>query len=121
LACWPSKRETASSQERNGEFEGSCARKQKRSLEPLTKPLLDEVPTDEYAADGEEGLVDIGLPFVTDSQAAKPIESGEGALYHPTEPTRFPGLTAATELPADLGGVVGFIRDHHYRPTAKSA
>ncbi len=41
------------------------------------------VVADEYAAQGEEGLVDVGAPFVAHAQPTKAIEPGKGALDHP--------------------------------------
>src|SRR5689334_11234728 len=38
---------------------------------------------DETAAEGEEGLMDIGAALIAHGQAAEPIEPGEGALHHP--------------------------------------
>ena len=40
--------------------------------------------TDERAAKGQEGLVDVGASFVAHTQTAKAVEPGKGAFDHPT-------------------------------------
>ena len=51
---------------------------------------------DEHAAQGEEGLVDVGAPLVAHAQATKAVEPGEGALDYPAVGAK----TLRTVLPA---------------------
>jgi uncharacterized protein YjiS (DUF1127 family) len=40
-----------------------------RELERLSKPLLEGVEAEEATAEGEEGLMDVGTPFMANGEA----------------------------------------------------
>src|SRR5713226_2123155 len=74
------------------------------SLEPVSKicsGTLQEAPAYETAADFEERFVNVGQPFVSNSESAKPMQPSDGALHHPA------GLAQAAAVrgpaPCDLG------------------
>ncbi len=53
-----------------------------KTLEHLTKPL-EMIVANERTAEGQEGLVDVGTPFVAHAQTAKAVEPGERAFNDP--------------------------------------
>src|SRR5215216_2881262 len=100
-----------------------------RSLERLSKPMLEGLEADEAAAEGEEGLMDISPPFVADREAPEAIEPGERALDDPAVATQAVAGVDAFTRNADLdvataqGGsapriVIALIRMEFDRPLA---
>ncbi len=63
--------------------------------------MLQEAPAYETAADFEERFVNVGQPFVSNSQTTKPMQPSDGALHDPA------GLAQAATVrgpaPCDLG------------------
>jgi len=49
----------------------------------LSKPFLEGSEADEAAAEGKEGVMDVGPTLVADGQPAEAVEPGERALHHP--------------------------------------
>jgi hypothetical protein len=41
------------------------------------------MPADESTTERQEGLVDVGAPFIANAQTAKLIEPGERPFHHP--------------------------------------
>src|SRR5688500_4022175 len=66
----------------------------------LTK-LLDEVPADEGAAEGKQGLMDIRTTFIANLEATKAVEPGERAFDHPAVTTE--ALTRLNPTARDAG------------------
>jgi VCBS repeat protein len=59
-------------------------------LRAANKMRLQELPTYQCAANGQEGFMDLRQPFVPDAQAAKLVQPGKCAFDHPSiypEPT----------------------------------
>jgi hypothetical protein len=60
---------------------------------------------DEGAAEGEEGLMDVGAAFVADSQPAKAVEPSQHPLDHPAVPSEL--LAALDPAPRGSGKTAG--------------
>src|SRR5688500_10747436 len=84
---------------------------------------------DERAAEGEEGLMDVGAPLVADRQPPVAVEPGQRTLHHPAMATQaLAGVDAlARDATADVaaaqrlaaaGDVVALIGVHLGRPLA---
>src|SRR5712691_10217063 len=73
-------------------------------LEPVSKicsGTLQEAPAYETAADFEERFVNVGQPFVSNSESAKPMQPSDGALHHPASLAQ--SATVLGSAPCDLG------------------
>ena len=60
----------------------------REALEPLTRRVLDVVPTDQCSADCEERFVDLGEPLVADAQASELAEPCQRPFHDPAEPAQ---------------------------------